>query len=99
MPLAWSVKAYVTTSYKVQIFSVDGYLGSTLGSIAGTLLDDTAGSVVSQGASSVKTADAAGVWIVGMRYKIIDARTTQQVAQRYAEDKLEVGSASTSVLG
>ena len=34
-----------------------------------------------------------------MRYKIIDARTTQQVAQGYAEDKLEVGSAGMSVLG
>ena len=50
------------------------------------------GSVVSQGASSVQTTQDAGVWIVGMRYKIIDARTTQQVAQGYAEDKLEVGA-------
>jgi hypothetical protein len=47
----------------------------------------------------VKTAQEAGVWIVGMRYKIIDARTTQQVAQGYAEDKLEVGSVGTSVFG
>jgi hypothetical protein len=55
--------------------------------------------VVHQGAGSVQTTEAAGVWIVGMRYKIIDARTTQQVAQGYAEDKLEVGSTGTSVFG
>ena len=34
-----------------------------------------------------------------VRFKIIDARTTQQVAQGYAEDKLEVGSTGTSVFG
>jgi hypothetical protein len=39
------------------------------------------------------------VWIVGMRYKIMNAETTEQVAQGYTEEKMEVGTTSTSVLG
>ena len=35
------------------------------------------GSVV---ASSLKTSESAGTWIIGMRYKVIDAKTTDQVA-------------------
>ena len=94
----WIVKFDVLRAEKVAEAG-SGFSGSTLGNIAGTLLGGRTGSVVSQGASSVQTTDSAGVWIVGMRYKIIDARTTQQVAQGYAEDKLEVGSAGMSVLG
>ena len=58
-----------------------GFAGGTLGGIASTIIGGRTGSVVGQGAGSVKTTEASGVWIVGMRYKIIDARTTQQVAQ------------------
>ena len=94
----WIVKFDVLRAEKVAEAG-SSFSGATLGSLASTLLGGTAGSMVSQGASSVQTTDAAGVWIVGMRYKIIDARTTQQVAQGYAEDKLEVGSAGMSVLG
>ena len=34
-----------------------------------------------------------------MRYKIIDANTTEQVATGYAEEKMELGAKSTSILG
>ena len=94
----WIVKFDVLRAEKVAEVG-SSFSGATLGRLANTLLGGTAGSVVSQGASSVQTTDSAGVWIIGMRYKIIDARTTQQVAQGYAEDKLEVGSAGMSVLG
>jgi len=47
----------------------------------------------------VKTQDTSGVWIVGMRYKIMNAETTEQVAQGYTEEKMEVGTTGTSVLG
>ncbi len=94
----WIVKFDVLKAEKVAEAG-GGFSGSTLGGIAGTLLGGTSGSVVHQGAGSVKTAEAAGVWVVGMRYKIIDARTTQQVAQGYAEDKMEVGSTGVSVFG
>jgi hypothetical protein len=39
------------------------------------------------------------VWIIGMRFKIMNAETTEQVAQGYTEEKMEVGATSTSVLG
>jgi hypothetical protein len=52
-----------------------------------------------QVAGSVQTAESSGVWLIGMRYKIMDANTTEQVAQGYKELKMEVGSNSTSVLG
>jgi len=34
-----------------------------------------------------------------MRYKIVNAETTEQVATGYTEEKMEVGTTSTSVLG
>jgi hypothetical protein len=34
-----------------------------------------------------------------MRYKILDANTTEQVATGYTEEKMEVGAKSSSVLG
>lgn len=48
---------------------------------------------------SVQTKDTTGVWLIGMRYKIMDANTTEQVAQGYKELKMEVGSSQTSVMG
>lgn len=48
---------------------------------------------------SVNTQDATGVWLIGMRYKIMNANTTEQVAQGYKELKMEVGSSQTSVMG
>jgi hypothetical protein len=47
----------------------------------------------------VDTTSAAGVWVIGMRYKLLDATTTEQVAQGYTEEKMEVGAKSTSVAG
>jgi hypothetical protein len=47
----------------------------------------------------VQTGESTGVWIIGMRFKIIDANTTEQVATGYAEEKMELGAKSTSVLG
>jgi hypothetical protein len=49
--------------------------------------------------SNVQTTESTGVWLVGMRYKIMDANTTEQVAQGYQELKMEVGQNSTSVMG
>lgn len=39
------------------------------------------------------------MWLIGMRYKVLDAVTTKQVATGYAEQKMEVGSKLTSVMG
>ena len=74
---------------------VMGLLGSFSSSIGGA----RAGAIGETAAASVKTGDSTGVWVIGMRYKIMDAETTQQVAQGYAEEKMEVGATGTTVLG
>ena len=43
----------------------------------GSMAGQAAGTV----AGSVQTADSTGVWLIGMRYKIMDANTTEQAAQ------------------
>jgi len=58
-----------------------------------------AGAVGHAAVGSVQTGESSGVWIIGMRYKIINAETTEQLAQGYTEEKMEVGAKSSSVLG
>ena len=58
-----------------------------------------AGAVGQAAVGSVHTGESSGVWIIGMRYKIINAETTEQLAQGYTEEKMEVGAKSSSVLG
>jgi hypothetical protein len=72
-----------------------GVAGSLLGMFGGSRAASAAGSV----AGSVDTSAAASVWIIGMRYKILDATTTEQVATGYNELKMEVGGKSTSIAG
>lgn len=69
------------------------------GRAIGGLLSLFGGGAAGQVAGSVQTQDSTGVWLIGMRYKILDATTTEQVAQGYSEEKMEVGATSTSVLG
>ena len=75
-----------------------GFDGRALGGIIG-LFGGRGGAAAGQATSSVQTREGTGVWLVGMRYKIMDAVTTEQVAQGYQELKMEVGAAATSVLG
>ncbi|MEO8738515.1 MAG: hypothetical protein ABI537_02295 [Casimicrobiaceae bacterium] len=84
----------------------EGFNGAALGQMAGLLGvfggsrgAAQAGTVAGAGIGSVQTSETSGVWIIGMRYKIINAETTEQVATGYTEEKMEVGSKSTSVLG
>lgn len=58
-----------------------------------------AAAVGSTAAGSVRTDQEAKVWNIGLRYKIIDASSTEQVANGYVEDKMELGATVTSVLG
>lgn len=74
--------------------------GSMLSNFGGGMFGGGIGSLVAgQAVSTVKTDEASAVWLVGMRYKIMDATTTEQVAQGYKELKMEVGANSTSVMG
>ncbi len=77
-----------------------GFDGRAVGSLlsifgGGSMAGTAAGTV----AGSVQTGDTTGVWLIGMRYKIMDANTTEQVAQGYKDLKMEVGATSSSVLG
>src|SRR5437764_15271525 len=77
------------------IGNVIGIFGGMSGSRGGY----TAGAVGQTAVGSVQTGESTGVWVIGMRYKIINAETTEQLAQGYTEEKMEVGAKSTSVLG
>jgi len=74
---------------------VIGILGAFSGSRGGA----QAGAIGDTAVGSIKTGDSTGVWIIGMRYKIMDAETTEQVAQGYTEEKMEIGATGTSVMG
>ena len=76
-----------------------GFDGRALGGIIGILGGNRGSAAAGTAAGSVQTSEATGVWIIGMRYKIMDANTTEQVAQGYQELKMEVGAAAQSVLG
>ena len=54
-----------------------GTVASLIGIFSGAGNAGAAGSVV---AGSLKTSESAGTWIIGMRYEVIDAKTTDQVA-------------------
>jgi hypothetical protein len=74
---------------------VIGILGAFSGSRGGA----ATGAVGETAVGSIKTGDSTGIWVIGMRYKIMDAETTEQVAQGYTEEKMEVGATGTSVMG
>lgn len=78
-----------------------GFDGRALGQVAGLLggWGSRGGAAATVGVGSVQTSESSGVWIIGMRYKIINAETTEQLANGYTEEKMEVGATSTSVLG
>ncbi|MRR51329.1 MAG: hypothetical protein EG825_10510 [Rhodocyclaceae bacterium] len=76
-----------------------GVDGRFFGALAGIAIGGRGGQAAEVIGSSVQTGEATGVWIIGMRYKLLDANTTEQVATGYTEEKMEVGSKSTSVMG
>ena len=76
-----------------------GNIAGALGAFSGSWGGARAGAVGQAAVGSVQTGESTGVWIIGMRYKIINAETTEQLAQGYTEEKMEVGAKSTSVLG
>ena len=75
-----------------------GFDGRAIGALGG-LFGSVAGSVAGHVVSNTQTRDATAVWLIGMRYKIMDATTTEQVAQGYQELKMEVGASQTRVMG
>jgi curli biogenesis system outer membrane secretion channel CsgG len=81
--------------------SFDGaWLGAIAGSAVGSATNSWAAGVGTGAAvGSIHAEEASGVWIIGMRYKILDANTGEQKATGYIEDKMEMGSSGGGALG
>lgn len=94
----WFVKFDVLKAEKTGAAG-SGFDGHAIGSILGSLVGGTEGSVGNTVMSSTHTNDEAGVWLVGLRYKIIDASTSEQVSTGYVEKKMETGQKANSFLG
>ena len=76
-----------------------GNMAGLLGAFSGSVGGARAGAVGGTALGSVHNNEATSVWIIGMRYKIINAETTEQVATGYTEEKMEVGATSQGALG
>ena len=76
-----------------------GFDGSTAGRLIGIFGSGKAAAAGSTVADSVRTSEDAKVWNIGLRYKILNANSAEQVANGYFEEKMELGATSTSVLG
>jgi hypothetical protein len=76
-----------------------GFDGRAVGNIISIFGRSPAASAGGTAVGSVRTEDTSGVWIIGMRYKIMNAETTEQVATGYTEETMELGTTGTSVLG
>ena len=94
----WFIKFDVLKAEQVSQAS-SGFNAAPLFSIGGALLGGREGLAVDRAGDSIKTEDTAGVWIVGMRYKILNAATGEQVNSGYFEDKMEIGAKASEVLG
>ena len=76
-----------------------GFDGNAIGSIFGTVVGGISGSVGNTAISSARTTEQAAVWLVGLRYKVIDASTSEQVSTGYVEKKMETGVKAQGLLG
>jgi len=76
-----------------------GHMIGIIGAFSGSRGGAEAGALGGTAVGSVQSGESSGVWIIGMRYKIINAETTEQVATGYTEEKMEIGAKSSSVLG
>lgn len=94
----WFVKFDVLKAEKAAAAS-SGFDGRAAGSILNTIVGGKEGAVGGTVLSSTQATDEAGVWLVGLRYKIIDAATTEQVSTGYVEKKMEAGYKGNSFLG
>ena len=94
----WVVKFDILKTEQVAA-AKQGFDGRALGNVIGIMGGGRGAAVGSTAVGSVRTEDTTGVWIIGMRYKILNAETTEQVATGYTEEKMEVGTTSTSVMG
>jgi len=94
----WVVKFDILKAEQVAEAS-QSFDGGTVGSLIGIIAGGRGGAAASTVGGSVETGESTGVWIIGMRYKLINAETTEQVATGYVEQKQELGKKSGGLLG
>ena len=95
----WFVRFDILKAEPVAAAS-QGFDASTIGNIAGALLHSGRdASVARTVGSSVQLDSAADVWVIGLRYKVMDASTSEQVTSGYFEKKMEHNANATNVLG
>jgi len=70
--------------------------GAALSRILGAATENKA---LEASVASVKKTEAAGVWLVGLRYTVINANTTEQVSSNYFEEKMQLTAGSQAILG
>jgi hypothetical protein len=92
----WVVKFDILKAEQISE-NKQGFDGKPIGALGG--LFGGVGAIAGHVVGSTQTTEATAVWLIGMRYKIMDATTTEQVAQGYQELKMEVGANATSVMG
>ncbi|HXR57801.1 MAG TPA: hypothetical protein VN747_00645 [Burkholderiales bacterium] len=75
-----------------------GFDGRAIGGVIGAF-GGIGAHVTGRAVGTVQNSEGTSVWLIGMRYKILDAVTTEQVAQGYSEEKMEIGAQASSVMG
>jgi len=70
-----------------------------LGQWSNSLRGQRAAQVGQVAAGSVQADRTAQVWLVGMRYRVIDAESGEQAGQGYVEERMESGAQGTTVMG
>jgi hypothetical protein len=94
----WFIKLDVLKAEEVAEAG-QGFDGNAIGSIVGTVVGGRAGSVGDTALTSTRASEQAAIWLVGLRYKIMDASTSEQVSTGYVEKKMETGRKAQAVLG
>jgi hypothetical protein len=94
----WVIKFDVLKAEQVAQAS-EGFDGRAAGQVLSILGGGRGGAAAGTVVGSVQTGESTGVWIIGMRYKLLDANTTEQVATGYTEEKMEIGAKGSSVMG
>ncbi len=94
----WFIKLDVLKAEEVAEAG-QGFDGNAIGSIVGTVVGGKAGAISDTAISSTKASERAAVWLIGLRYKIMDASTSEQVSTGYVEQKMETGKKAQSIMG
>lgn len=94
----WFIKLDVLKAEEVAEAG-QGFDGNAIGSVVGTVVGGRAGAISDTAISSAKASEKAAVWLIGLRYKIMDASTSEQVSTGYVEHKMETGRKAQSLMG